>query len=74
MNYQVFNPAFLYDKIKNKKLNYSTRFIICPETIGSIAYLNKKQKKLKKNVLGYQITCCGLNSKFVYKKSKKGIV
>ena len=65
--------AFLYDKIKNKKLNYSLRFIICPETIGSIAYLNKKQKELKKKCIGgYQITCCGLDSKLVYKKSKKG--
>ena len=65
--------AFLYDKLKKKKLNYSLRFVICPETIGAIAYINKQQNKLKNKCIGgYQLTCCALNSKIVYKKSKKG--
>ena len=47
--------------------------MICPETIGAIAYINKQQNKLKNKCIGgYQLTCCALNSKIVYKKSKKG--
>ncbi|MBD1170970.1 DUF4910 domain-containing protein [Pelagibacterales bacterium SAG-MED02] len=65
--------AFLYNRMKNKKLNYSIRFIICPETIGTIAFLSKYKSKLKKQCIGgYQITCCGLNSKVFFKKSRKG--
>ena len=43
---------------KNRKWSY--RFIFVPETIGSIAYLSKNFKKLKKNVIaGYVLTCLG---------------
>ena len=35
-------------KLKNR--NFSYRFVFLPETIGSIAYINKKLKNLKKNV------------------------
>ena len=46
------------DNLKNKK--YSYRFVFVPETIGSIAYINKNFKKLKKNVLaGFIINCAG---------------
>jgi aminopeptidase-like protein len=44
-------------KKKNKK---TLRFILIPETIGSIAYINKNFTKLKKNVLGgYILTTIG---------------
>ena len=37
---------------------YSYRFLFIPETIGSIAYLSKNYKKLKKNVIaGFNISC-----------------
>ena len=40
--------------IKEKKFFYTIRFIICPETIGSIAILSKFCDYLKKNVIaGY---------------------
>ena len=36
------------------------RFIFIPETIGSLAYLSKKLKILKKNVIGgFNLTCIG---------------
>ena len=45
---------------KRKLMNYSLRFIFIPETIGSIAYINRNLKKLKKNVIGgYNLSCIG---------------
>ena len=67
--------SFLYKKLLSMKNRYFTyRFVFHPETIGSITYLSKKGKYLKKNVIGaYNLTCLGLkNSKISYKKSKIG--
>ena len=49
----------LYEKIKKiKNRQFTYRFIINPETIGSIAYLSMKKKELKKNVVaGLVLTC-----------------
>lgn len=53
----IFLSSWL-KKIKKRKWSY--RFIFAPETIGSIAYLSKNYKKLKKNVIaGYVLTCLG---------------
>ena len=51
----------LINYFKNrKKPNYSIRFLFIPETIGSIAYINKNLKNLKKNVVGgYNLSCIG---------------
>ena len=71
---------FLSKWLKNKKnRKWSYRFIFVPETIGSIAYLSRNFKKLKKNVIaGYVLTCLGdersysfLPSKFKYSISDK---
>ena len=41
-------------------LNYTYRFAFIPETIGSINYLSKNFKSLKKNVIaGFTISCVG---------------
>ena len=64
--------AFLYNKLKNQNFKYSLRFVINPETIGSIAYISKFKNKLKKNVIaGYVLTCCGNNGIIHYKKTKR---
>ena len=43
-----------------RKLEKTLRFIFIPETIGSISYLNKNLKNLKKNVIaGYNLSCIG---------------
>ena len=58
-----------------KKVNtrYSYRIIFVPETIGSIFYINKNLKKLKKNVkAGFVLTCVGDNRAFSYLPSRKG--
>lgn len=64
--------AFLYQKIKQlKKRKYTYRFIVAPETIGTIAYLSKYGMDLKDNLhAGYVMTCCGDNAPFIYKRSK----
>ena len=50
----------LINYFKNKKLNKTLRFVFIPETIGSIAYLSKNIKYLKKNVIGgYNLSCIG---------------
>lgn len=45
---------------KIKSLNKTIRFIFIPETIGSIAYLNKNLFNLKRRVIGgYNLSCVG---------------
>tara|TARA_B100001057_G_scaffold429276_1_gene455278 strand:+ start:313 stop:1614 length:1302 start_codon:yes stop_codon:yes gene_type:complete len=56
-------------KITNRK--YSYRIIFIPETIGSIAYLSKNYKKMKKNILaGYNLTCLGDDRTYSYLPSR----
>ena len=56
---------------KKSKLNKSIRFLLIPETIGSIAYIKKNFEKLKKNVIGgYILTCIGDEKKYSYLFSK----
>lgn len=58
-------------KIKN--LRYSYRILFLPETIGSITYLSKNYRKLKKNVIaGYNLTCVGDDRNFSFLPSKDG--
>ncbi len=56
----LLNAIMLYLKKNYKKRKYSYRFVLLPETIGSIAYLSKFKNILKKNVLaGYNLSCVG---------------
>lgn len=46
-------------------LKYNYRFIVIPETIGSIAYLSNNLEQLQKNVVaGYVLSCVGDNSSY----------
>jgi aminopeptidase-like protein len=48
--------------LKKKKLEKTLRFIFIPETIGSIAYINKNLDYLKSNLIGgYNLSCIGDN-------------
>lgn len=50
----------LINHFKKKKNLKTLRFIFIPETIGSISYLNKNLKKLKKNIIGgFNLSCIG---------------
>ena len=59
-------------KLKKIKLKYSLRFLIIPETIGSISYISKNLNRLKKNVIaGYVLTCLGDSKDFSYLNSRE---
>jgi aminopeptidase-like protein len=52
---------------------YTYRIIFIPETIGSIYYLSKHMKKLKKSlVAGWAITCVGDDGQFSYIPTRNG--
>ena len=54
-----------------RKLKKTLRFLFIPETIGSIAYIYKNIKSLKKNVIGgYVLTCIGDNREYSFLKTK----
>jgi|TARA_B110000259_G_C14032391_1_gene407313 aminopeptidase-like protein len=62
---------YLIGYFKKKINKYSIRFVILPETIGSIAYLSKNHKILKKNIIGgYVLTCLGDKGGFSYLNTK----
>jgi aminopeptidase-like protein len=55
----LLNALIKYIKKKYKNRYYTYRFVLLPETIGSISYLSKFYKILKKN------TICGFNLSMV---------
>lgn len=57
--------------LKNRKYTY--RIIFIPETIGSLTYLNKNYKYLKKNVVaGFNVVCVGDNRSYSFLPSRDG--
>ena len=65
--------TYLAKWIKSKKRKFSYRIIFIPETIGSIAYIQKNLKRLKRNlVAGLVITCVGDKKNFSYIPSRYG--
>ena len=65
--------AFLYQYIKKiKNRRYTYRFLLAPETIGSIVYLAEYGEHLKSVMkAGYILTCVGLDEKVTYKRSRQ---
>ena len=69
----VQSALIKYMKQKYKKTNYSYRFIFIPETIGSIAYLTKNLKKMKKYIIaGFNLSCVGDDRGYSYVESRYG--
>jgi aminopeptidase-like protein len=61
----LMNALMLYLKKTYPNPKYSYRFVLLPETIGSIAYLSKFKRELKKNVIcGLNLTCVGDERKY----------
>lgn len=66
--------ASIYNKLKNeKKRKFTYRFVICPETIGSISFLaSTPDTELAKIVSGLVLTCLGGPSrKISFKHSRR---
>ena len=56
----VMNAIIKYIKKNFKNRHYSYRFVLLPETIGSISYLSRFLKVLKKNVIsGFNLSMVG---------------
>lgn len=58
---------------QSKENFYSYRILFLPETIGSIAYIHKNLKTMKRNIIaGYVVTCVGDERNFSYLPSRNG--
>ena len=76
-NNELSGPAVTAELIKfiasKVSLRYTYRFLVIPETIGSIAYLSKNLVYLKKNVIaGFNVTCVGDNRAYSFLPTRNG--
>jgi aminopeptidase-like protein len=76
-NNELSGPVLLsklMDYVKSFENSFYTyRFVLLPETIGSIAYLSMRQDLLKKNVVcGYNLTCVGDERAYSHVESRYG--
>jgi aminopeptidase-like protein len=64
----------LYHRVKAwPRRRFTYRFVINPETIGSLCYLHLHGEALRKNLhAGLILTCVGGREKLSYKKSRRG--
>lgn len=65
----------LAEELMKKKMDLqkSYRFIFVPETIGSLFYISRNLRKLKKRVISaFVLTCIGDNREWSYLKSRYG--
>ena len=69
----LLNAIMLYIKKNYPKSKYTYRFVLLPETIGSIAYLSKYMKIMRSNIIsGFALTCAGDERSYSYQSSLKG--
>jgi len=75
-NNELSGPAvttYLSKWIKSLPRKYTYRIIFIPETIGSICYLSKNLKTMKKNIVaGFNISCVGDDNAYSYLPSRDG--
>lgn len=76
-NNELSGPVLLSEVMKHLKQmenrKYTYRFVLLPETIGSIAYLSKRVKDLKQNVVaGFNLSCVGDERRYTHLSSRKG--
>jgi len=69
----LLNAIMLYIKSTYPRPKFTYRFVLHPETIGSIAYLSKFLKILKSNIIcGFNLTCVGDERAYSYVSSRNG--
>ena len=75
-NNELSGPTLMLAIIRelaNRKLNYTYRFVLGPETIGAICYLSKKKRVLQKRTwAGLNLTCVGGKDDWSYLKTPNG--
>jgi len=65
--------TFLAKWILNRPRKYTHRIIFIPETIGSITYLSKNLKVMKKNMIaGFNVSCVGDDRVYSYLPTRNG--
>jgi aminopeptidase-like protein len=76
-NNELSGPTLMLAIIKelaNRKMNYTYRFVLGPETIGAICYLSKKKRILRKRTwAGINLTCVGGKDEWSYLKTPSGM-
>ncbi len=76
VNNELSGPAVLTGIAKNlinRENYYSYRFVLLPETIGSITYISKNLRKLQKNIFaGFNISCVGDEKAWSFLPSRPG--
>jgi len=69
----LLNSILDFIKKNFKKTYYSYRFVLMPETIGSIAYISKYHRILKKNTMAaFNLTCVGDGRAYSLVESRNG--
>ena len=69
----LLNSILDFLKKNFKKTYYSYRFVLMPETIGSIAYISKYHRILKKNTIAaFNLTCVGDGRSYSLIESRNG--
>tara|TARA_B100001250_G_scaffold413751_1_gene448938 strand:- start:858 stop:2165 length:1308 start_codon:yes stop_codon:yes gene_type:complete len=69
----VLNALLKYIRTHYKKTTNSYRFVLLPETIGSIAYLSKYKDIMKKKIImGFNLSCLGDNKSYSIIKGPNG--
>ncbi len=69
----LLNQILSYIKEIYPKSKYSYRFVLLPETIGSIAYISKRLVELKTNLeCGFNLTCVGDERAYSHIQSRNG--
>lgn len=65
----VVLAAMLAKELSKKELNFSYRFVFCPETIGAVAYCFNNQEEMKAIDAGFVVTTVGGPGNFACKRS-----